>query len=166
MAALAASRSLGNMAALAASRQLGTVLVAGGAGWVGSALVLALAERSAELGVRRVVAADCKAGFQRGLLARAATSPGGSIVEDVVMDVTDANSVEEAFAHWKPDTVFNLAAIIDHRPEADAELMDRVNTEGVRLLVAFAEQYGTQAFVHISTLDVSWTGSAHSLQAP
>lgn len=126
---------------------------------MGSVLVDALGLRAAELGVARVVVADVRARHQR---------PGGAgiAIEEISLDVSDPEAVEAAFLRTRPDTVLNLAAVIDVRPEADSVRMEAVNAVGTGTLLDAATRHGARAFVHVSTLDVSWAQRPMELHAP
>eukprot|EP00434_Breviolum_minutum_P044150 symbB.v1.2.039397.t2/scaffold6537.1/size17269/1 len=119
--------------------ELGNVMVIGGGGWVGSALVLELLRRREELGVSHVVVADL----------------AGAFLVEKVLDVSRPEAVREALVAALPQTIFNLAAVIDLRPEVSQVLMSAVNTDAVQCLL---KEITCERLIHFSTLDVAWDG--------
>lgn len=126
---------------------------------MGSILVRTLDQRSAELGVARVIVADLRARPRRPDNASIA-------IEEIQLDVSDCETVESVFLRVRPDTVMNLAAVIDMRPEGNIAGMEVVNDFGTGILLDAAKRHGARAFIHVSTLDVSWAQRPMKLHAP
>jgi UDP-glucuronate 4-epimerase len=83
------------------------VLITGSAGFIGSATSLKLLERGDQ-----VIGVDnlndyYDVNLKKARLARTLVDPGYT---DVRIDIEDPGAVEEAFAHYAPDRVINLAA--------------------------------------------------------
>ncbi|CAE7787149.1 Hsd3b1 [Symbiodinium sp. CCMP2592] len=146
---------------------LRTALVLGGGGWVGSALVLELLQRREELGLRCVVAADLPtAPCSAWLRSRARAFVEEGVLVEAQLDVTDASAVRGILERFPPRAVFNLAAAIDVRPEAPAGRLEEVNAQAPTNLARAAAGAGAVTFIHVSTLDVSYTGRGHRTQTP
>ncbi|CAJ1437860.1 unnamed protein product, partial [Effrenium voratum] len=116
---------------------LGSVLVLGGGGWVGSALVLQLLRRKQELGVTALTLADLPRAPRLPWLRAKAEAAG--LVERA-LDVCDPEAVQRLFEELRPRTVFNLAAVIDMRPEVCVRRMEAVNALAVDSLLRAAEE--------------------------
>lgn len=135
---------------------LGDVLVLGGGGWVGSALALQLLRRREELQVSRVMVADVPGGgaWLPWLRARVAELGQLGHLMEKGLDVREVEAVRQVFDDFRPSTVFNLAAVIDMRPEVSSQRMTEVNGKAIEGLLA----QSCDRFIHFSTFDVAWTG--------
>ncbi len=113
-------------------------LVTGGAGVVGTALCRELLACGVCVRVL-VLPGDTQAGFL----------PEG--VEVFYGDVTDADSIQKAFAGV--DLVYHLAAILlSTKPGA----FDRINAGGTRNVVNAAKQTGVKRLVYVSSISVTY----------
>lgn len=115
-----------------------TVFVTGGTGFVGAAFVRRLVERGDEVHV----------------LVRAGEAPPGTRAH--VGDVTVADSVRAAMAEaarstGRPLEVVHMAAGISYR-RADRAVLERVNVEGTRHVLAAARACGARRFLHVSSV--------------
>ena len=74
------------------------------------------------------------------------------------MDITDLESVNEAFEHFRPDSVINTAAMTNvDQCELNKEECHTMNVEAVRLLLGACERHKS-FFLHLST-DFIFDGS-------
>jgi UDP-glucose 4-epimerase len=118
-------------------------LVTGGAGFIGSNLVDALLA----CGDRVAVIDDLSSGKRANLDGALAA---GAILHE--LDVRDARAVDAAFASFRPEVVFHLAAQIDvrvsvERPEHDAA----TNIGGTIAVLEAALKHGARRVVYSST---------------
>lgn len=115
------------------------VLVTGASGFVGRAACAELRSR----------------GHQVAALVRTpGTEPAGT--RALAGDITEPSSLAPAIDSTQPDAVLHLAA--QTAASRDAELIERVNVDGTRNLVAAAANAGVERFVFCSTVV---TGNAH-----
>ena len=122
-------------------------LVTGGAGVVGTALCRELLACGVCVRVL-VLPGDTQAGFL----------PEG--VEVFYGDVTDADSIQKAFAGV--DLVYHLAAILlSTKPGA----FDRINAGGTRNVVNAAKQAGVKRLVYVSSISVTYPLFARRLSS-
>ncbi|QCX28343.1 SDR family oxidoreductase [Nocardioides jishulii] len=116
-----------------------TVLVTGGSGFLGTSVVRGLARRG-----HAVLSADLR---HRG------EAPAG--VEQLTMDVTDADAVEAAFAHHDVDVVVHLASIVTPGQDSDVDLEYAVDVTGTRHVLDACLRHGVRRVV------VSSSGAAY-----
>lgn len=116
-----------------------TVLVTGGSGFLGTSVVRGLAGRG-----HAVLSADLR---HRG------EAPAG--VEQLTMDVTDADAVEAAFAHHDVDVVVHLASIVTPGQDSDVDLEYAVDVTGTRHVLDACLRHGVRRVV------VSSSGAAY-----
>ena len=119
------------------------VLITGGGGFLGSHVAAALAARA---DVALVVSGDVR--------LPAAPRPG---IVDVLLDVTDAASLEPLLHEHAIDTVVHLAAIVN--PGRDPALEYRVDVDGSANLLAACAAAGVRRIV------VSSSGAAYGYHA-
>lgn len=112
------------------------VLVTGGTGFLGSFVVRALAERGDSVRVLHRPSSDL------GALA-------GTPFEPAPGDVTDPGSVLAACRGV--EAVFHCAGVVGHSP-AELPLMESVNVEGTRHVVAAVLAEGVRRLVHVSSV--------------
>ncbi|CAL1167084.1 unnamed protein product [Cladocopium goreaui] len=140
-----------------AENALGKVMVIGGGGWVGSALALELLRRREELGVAHVVVADLPDASKLKWLRQQAEAKGaGALLMERVLNVAKPKEVQQLLGHEKPQTIFNLAAVIEMRPEVSEASMTAVNTKAVEFLL---KEITCERLVHFSTFDAAWGGN-------
>jgi UDP-glucose 4-epimerase len=118
-------------------------LVTGGAGFIGSNIVDALVERGDDV----LVIDNLSSGKRSNL--EGALDRGASLLET---DVADSDAVDTAFADYRPEQVFHLAAQIDVRVSvADPAFDLNVNVGGTINLLNAAVESGCQRFLFAST---------------
>lgn len=120
------------------SRPLRRLAVTGASGFLGRRLVALAAEHFEE--VRAVDTVPWS---------------GGDAVRGFTADITRPGALDEAFEGV--DTVFHAAAVVDVRPRRN-DVMEAVNVEGTRQVVAACERLGVARLVHTSTMDVVFDG--------
>lgn len=115
------------------------VLVTGGNGFLGSSVVAGLAQTG-----HQVVSADLRL-------------PGSPTVgvDHVVMDVTDADAVEQAFADRSVETVVHLASIVTPGKDSSREKEYAVDVTGTRHVLDACLRHGVRRVV------VSSSGAAY-----
>jgi len=111
-----------------------TTLVTGATGFLGRHLIELLAPQREPLRILARPDADVRAAKQLG-------------AEVLVGDVTDADAVRRAA--FECDRIYHLAGVVSHR-QRDRVLLDAVNVEGTRRLLAAAEP--TARVVHVSSV--------------
>ena len=117
------------------------VLVTGGSGFLGSSVVVGLVAAGCE-----VVSADL----------RLPPHPDpDSQVEHVVMDVTDQQAVDRAFAAARPDVVVHLASIVTPGKDSSRELEYAVDVTGSQHVLQACLDHGVRRVV------VSSSGAAY-----
>ncbi len=118
-------------------------LVTGGAGFIGSNLVDALIERGDDV----VVLDNLSSGKRENLTA--ALEAGATLIEG---DITDGDTVGQAFAEAEPERVFHLAAQIDVRRSVTDPAFDLgVNVGGTLSLLECLRAQGSGKLVFAST---------------
>ncbi|GEM_PF-6707710 len=70
------------------------------------------------------------------------------VVEKVLGDIRDINSLEKAFQGRPLDGILHLAAVIKPKNLKD---YDEVNVEGTKNIVSLAEKYGVKKFIFLSS---------------
>jgi dTDP-4-dehydrorhamnose reductase len=82
-----------------------------------------------------------------------------------LLDITDASTVKQVVAEWRPAVIYNCAAYTDvDGAEAHEDLATAVNGAGVRNLAMAAREYGS-LLVHVST-DYVFDGKARAPYQP
>ena len=71
------------------------------------------------------------------------------VVEKVLGDIRDINSLEKAFQGRPLDGILHLAAVIKSKNLKD---YDEVNVEGTKNIVSLAEKYGVKKFIFLKKL--------------
>lgn len=111
------------------------VLITGSRGQLGTELSKILAAGKSEIGAIDKAYENCRV----------------TAIDLDTLDITDAGAVKTFFSGYRPDIIFNCAAMTDVPGcETDSETAVRVNAEGPRNIAAAAEQCGAK-LVHIST---------------
>ncbi len=114
-------------------------LVTGGAGFIGSNLADALVEAGYEV----AIIDNLFTGKQANI------NPAASFFQ---VDVREKEAVREAFAKFKPDLVFHLAAQIDVRKSVDDPVFDAsCNVLGGLNVLETAREFGVRKFIYGST---------------
>ncbi len=119
------------------------VLVTGGSGFLGSSVVPALVGL-----VDHVVSGD----------VRPPAEPRDA-VEEVLLDVTDAELVSTVVAEHRIDTIVHLASIVNPPPGMTDDVAYRVDVDGTKNVVAAALEHGARRIV------VSSSGAAYGYHA-
>jgi nucleoside-diphosphate-sugar epimerase len=127
------------------------VLVTGGTGFVGSHTAAALKKKGHR--VRLLVRSADKA-------ERVLKNLGISVDEIIVGDVIDAESVKRAVAGC--DAVIHSAAIVA-TAEKHAELVDKTNVGGTKLVIGAALEAGVKKIIHVSSVTALFTAGLPSM---
>ncbi|KAI9798845.1 MAG: hypothetical protein M1825_004968 [Sarcosagium campestre] len=125
-----------------ASSSLGSVLVVGGCGFLGHHIVSLLISAG---NVSKVSVLDLRTTRNR--------QPHSAQVAYYDGDITSPESIEPVFAAAKPDVVIHTASPV-MVGDISHELMQRVNVEGTRNLLAASASHGVSAFVFTSSASV------------
>lgn len=125
-----------------------TVLVTGAGGSIGSELV----RQIVRCGVKRVIALGRGENSIYTLLEDLKANGVATEIVPVITDMRDGNSVDRAFAKYKPQVVFHAAAH-KHVPlmEANPEQAVLNNLGGTQNVTKSARKHGVERFVNIST---------------
>jgi len=118
------------------------IIITGGAGFIGSNL----ADRLISEGHDVMILDDFSAGNKDFV------NPKASVVE---CDIRDAQKLDEAFASFKPEAVFHLAAQIDLRASIEDPREDyAINVTGSKNVIASAKKHHVKKFVFASSAAV------------
>ncbi|MBU2575972.1 NAD-dependent epimerase/dehydratase family protein [Patescibacteria group bacterium] len=118
------------------------ILVTGGAGFIGSNLT----DRLISEGHQVVILDDFSAGNEKFV------NPKSSVIQ---CDIRDAKKVDQAFASFKPDAVFHMAAQIDLRKSIEDPKADyAINVTGSKNVLSSAQKHGVKKFVFASSAAV------------
>jgi len=118
------------------------IIVTGGAGFIGSNLV----DRLITEGHETVILDDFSSGNEKFV---------NSKVKVVRVDIRDADSVDKAFADFKPEAVFHLAAQIDLRKSIENPEMDyEINVTGSKNILESCVKHGVKRFTFSSSAAV------------
>lgn len=104
------------------------IAIIGAAGMLGHKLVLRLAHEGA-VGGKAITAL-----LRHDVVLSAPPPPAGFAMETHIGDLSTAEEATKLVA-WKPDLIFNLAAIVSGEAEADFEKGYRINLDGTRHLL-------------------------------
>ena len=133
------------------------VIVTSGAGFIGSNIVDALVARGDEV----TVLDDLSTG--RVINLDEATRRGAELV---VLDIRDAQRLDRAFAHARPEAVLHLAAQIDVRKSIASPSWDAsINVEGTINVLEASRAHGVRRFVNTSTGGAIY-GDADTIPTP
>ncbi len=111
------------------------VLVVGSTGQIGSELTMALRAR---YGNANIVAGYIPGCEPKGELAESGPS--------AIVDVTDGNTIAEAVAQHRIDTIYNLAALLSVVAESKPRLAWRVGIDGLWNILEVAHEKGCAVF--------------------
>jgi len=125
------------------------VLVVGGSGFIGQNLCAELVDR----------------GHDVTALARSPNDADlPAAVETVAGDVTDYESIEDAFEGQ--DAAINLVALSPlFKPSGGNEMHDRIHRGGTEHCVRAAEEHGVERFVQMSALGADSNGPTHYIRS-
>lgn len=113
------------------------VLVTGASGRLGQASVVSIRKASHDVIT---------------LTRRHSNHPEG--VREYIVDLDDAENLENIFRLEKPDVVIHLAAITGAACDDDIDLTRRVNIDLTKQLAILADKYGANKFIFASTAAV------------
>ncbi|KAI9841121.1 MAG: erg26, C-3 sterol dehydrogenase [Thelocarpon superellum] len=135
-----------------ARQSLGSVLVVGGCGFLGHHVVKQLVQYHQ---TTAIAVLDLRTVRNR--------MPESDGVRYFDGDITSIPSITPAFTATKPDVVIHTASPV--LMEKDRELMQRVNVDGTKNLVAVAGKFGVKAFVYTSSASVISDNTSDLLHA-
>ncbi|MEW8155225.1 MAG: GDP-mannose 4,6-dehydratase, partial [Candidatus Thiodiazotropha endolucinida] len=128
------------------------VLITGGAGFIGSALAIRLLDRGDE-----VISIDClndyyDVNLKKARLARTQDHPHFT---DLRLELEDRKGISDAFSHYKPERVVNLAAQAGVRYSIENPLayIDS-NLVGFGHILEGCRNHGVQHLVYASSSSV------------
>ncbi len=142
------------------------VLITGAGGQIGRELIVALARQG-----HSVVATDVRplSGIDVPLEtsfptsasdgARAKAREGAlNVTLGVTLDVTDMAQIRQVFAHYRPEAVFHLAAILSARGEQNPTQTYEINQTGTYYILEACREYDVVTAMFASTIAVYGPG--------